>query len=197
MKSSLKGLTAIAGVTCAIVGAGPVASAAAAPDTTSAGGGTPVLPWLSCGVNQGLLPGIPNLGPTGPLGPLGSSGPGGNDNNLPCGGSAFDLRSAPADLLAPARLLRSSPAPRRRPARRSSPARHRRPALRSARRRSAPAINGRVGTENRSTAARIRTASPGAGERSLASGNGFVRPAGSRYEGSRSVTAVGIPEVCD
>jgi hypothetical protein len=96
MRSSLRGLT-IAGVACAIVGTAPVAVATAAPT------GTP-LPGQSCSVNQGLLPGVPNLGPTGPLGPLGPSGPSGG-NNLPCGTSAFDL--GPAGPLGPGGALGS------------------------------------------------------------------------------------------
>jgi hypothetical protein len=92
MRPSFKELTAVAGITCAIAGAGPVALAGAATPPTTPASGTPLLPGLSCGVNQGLLPGIPNLGPTGPLGPLGSSGPGGGSgSNLPCGLSAINL----------------------------------------------------------------------------------------------------------
>jgi len=102
MLSSMKRFTAIAGITCAIAGAGPVAIAAAAPaPTPPAGfGALPGLQWpnlpslqgQSCSVNQGLFPGLVNLGPTGPLGPLGPMGPLGNTtNNLPCGASVFNL----------------------------------------------------------------------------------------------------------
>ena len=91
MKSIVRRVTTIAGVTCAIMGSGTVAlTGAAASAATSAPAPTP-LPGQSCSVNQGLLPGIPNLGPTGPLGPLGSHGPSGNNGSLPCGTSAFDL----------------------------------------------------------------------------------------------------------
>ena len=108
MKSSLKDLTAVAGVACAIVGAGPIALAAAAPGTTSPGGATP-LPGQSCDVNQGLPPASQNLGPTGPLGPLGPSGPGGSNTNLPCGGSALNL--GPSGPLGPGGALGSTPTP--------------------------------------------------------------------------------------
>jgi hypothetical protein len=112
MRSSLKHLTAVAGITCALAGAGPVAVAAA--DTTgptNTTSGTPLLPGGSCSVNQGLMPGIPNLGPTGPLGPLGPAGPkgsGSGSGNLPCGGSAFNL--GPSGPLGPGGLLGSTPA---------------------------------------------------------------------------------------
>src|ERR1700731_3202821 len=114
MKTSLKILSAIAGVTCAIVGAGPVALAAAAPGGTSSAGGTP-LPGQSCGVNQGLPDGSPNLGPTGPLGPLGPAGPGGNNNSLPCGGSELNLGPSgprgPGGALPPALPAPQRPGP--------------------------------------------------------------------------------------
>lgn len=107
MRSSLKRLGVFAASTCAIVGSGPVAFAGAAtPVPTSAASGTPLFPGLSCSVNQGLLPGIPNLGPTGPLGPLGPSGPlGGTNNNLPCGASVFNL--GPTGPLGPGGALGS------------------------------------------------------------------------------------------
>ena len=88
MNSIARRITTITGVTCAMMGSGAVALAAAAPMSTAS---SPALPGLSCDVNQGLLPGTPNLGPTGPLGPLGSHGPSGNNNSLPCGMSAFNL----------------------------------------------------------------------------------------------------------
>jgi hypothetical protein len=111
MRSSLKHLTAVAGITCAIAGAGPVALAGAATTgPTNTTSGTPLMPGLSCGVNQGLVPGIPNLGPTGPLGPLGPAGPnsGGGNGNLPCGGAAFNL--GPSGPLGPGGALGSTPA---------------------------------------------------------------------------------------
>ena len=90
MTSSLKRLSGVAGITCALVGSGPVALAAAASPPASSG--TPLFPGLSCSVNQGLPPGFLNLGPTGPLGPLGPNGPlGGGNSNLPCGLAAFNL----------------------------------------------------------------------------------------------------------
>jgi hypothetical protein len=104
MLSSMKRFTAAAGITCAIVGAGPVAIAAAAPASApvpvNGFGAIPSLqlpnlpgfPGQSCSVNQGLFPGFINLGPTGPLGPLGPKGPLGNtNNNLPCGADVFNL----------------------------------------------------------------------------------------------------------
>lgn len=126
MKSSLKGLTAIAGVTYAIIGAGPVALAAAAPGGTSSAGGSP-LPGQSCDVNQGLPAGSPNLGPTGPLGPLGPAGPGGNNNSLPCGGSALNL--GPSGPLGPGGALGSGQqsAPQPTPGPQSHRAPHSRP----------------------------------------------------------------------
>jgi hypothetical protein len=110
MRSSLKHLTAVAGITCAIAGAGPVALAGAATTgPTNTTSGTPLFPGGSCGVNQGLMPGIPNLGPTGPLGPLGPAGPnGGGNGNLPCGGAAFNL--GPSGPLGPGGALGSTPA---------------------------------------------------------------------------------------
>lgn len=118
MKPSLKYLTAVAGITC-VTAAAPAAQAGAA--TPSTAGGTPLLPGLSCSVNQGLLPGIPNLGPTGPLGPLGSSGPlGGNGNNLPCGLAAINL--GPSGPLGPGGALGSQqPAPQPAPQSASNP----------------------------------------------------------------------------
>ena len=114
MLSSLKRLTAIAGVWSAVVGVGPVAlSSAATPSPT----GTSGLPSLtlpawpgssgsSCSATQGLFPGIINLGPTGPLGPLGPNGPLGNTNtNLPCGSAVFNL--GPSGPLGPGGLLGS------------------------------------------------------------------------------------------
>src|ERR1700751_5340405 len=91
VRPSVKNLSAMAGIACAIAAAGPVSAANAA--TPATGSGTPLpLPGLSCSTNQGLLPGIPNLGPTGPLGPLGADGPaGGNGSNLPCGLDAFNF----------------------------------------------------------------------------------------------------------
>jgi hypothetical protein len=101
MLSSMKRFTAVAGITCALVGTGPVAIAAAAtPSAPNAIGALPALqlPFpsplqqQSCNVNQGLFPGFLNLGPTGPLGPLGPHGPLGNtNNNLPCGAAVFNL----------------------------------------------------------------------------------------------------------
>jgi hypothetical protein len=107
MLSPLKRLAAIAGITCAACGVGPVALAGAATPPSSAlgalsppalsipspfSGAQPLFPGLSCSVNQGLFPGIPNLLPTGPLGPLGPHGPLGNTNkNLPCGADVFNL----------------------------------------------------------------------------------------------------------
>jgi hypothetical protein len=103
MRPVLRDLTAVAAITCALGAAGPVAQAvAAAPPST----GTPLLPGLSCSTNQGLPPGIPNLGPTGPLGPLGPSGPnGGNNSNLPCGLAAFNF--GPGGPLGPGGALAS------------------------------------------------------------------------------------------
>src|SRR5258707_14796757 len=116
MRSPPIRLAALAGITCAMLGASPVALA----DNTTP---TP-LPGQSCSENQGLLPGIPNLGPTGPLGPLGSKGPLGGDNSkLPCGAAAFDL--GPGGPLVPGGALGSisSPAPRIKPAPPVTPAR--------------------------------------------------------------------------
>jgi hypothetical protein len=100
-------LAAITGVTCAIAATGTVASAWAA--TPGAPTGTPLFPGLSCSVNQGMIPGIPNLGPTGPMGPLGPSGPLGNTNsNLPCGLSALNF--GPSGPLGPGGALGTPPA---------------------------------------------------------------------------------------
>jgi hypothetical protein len=117
MLSSLKRLTAIAGVSCAIVGVGPVALASAATPSPTFTSGLPSLTlpgWpgssgssgSSCSTNQGLFPGFINLGPTGPLGPLGPNGPLGNGNkNLPCGSAVFNL--GPSGPLGPGGLLGS------------------------------------------------------------------------------------------
>jgi hypothetical protein len=119
MLSSMKRLTAIAGITCAIVGAGPVALAAAAtPPAPNAIGALPSMQLplpsplqpQSCSVNQGLFPGFLNLGPTGPLGPLGPRGPLGNTNsNLPCGAAVFNL--GPTGPLGPSGPLGQGGAP--------------------------------------------------------------------------------------
>jgi hypothetical protein len=115
MLVSLKRLTAIAGLTCAIAGVAPVALAGAATPTPAGALGAsaslqlptslfPMSGGLSCSVNQGLFPGFINLGPTGPLGPLGSHGPLGNtNNNLPCGAAAFNL--GPSGPLGPGGAL--------------------------------------------------------------------------------------------
>jgi hypothetical protein len=112
MLSSLKRLTAIAGVSCAVIGVGPVALASAATPSPTVATGLPSLTlpgWpgtsgSSCNVNQGLFPGFINLGPTGPLGPLGPNGPLGNgNNNLPCGSGVFNL--GPSGPLGPGGLL--------------------------------------------------------------------------------------------
>jgi hypothetical protein len=124
MLSSLKRFAAVAGITCAACGAGPVALAGAATTPSSPLSALSALsplplstqspfpgiqspfPGLSCSVNQGLFPGIPNLGPTGPLGPLGSHGPLGNTNkNLPCGADVFNL--GPSGPLGPGGALGS------------------------------------------------------------------------------------------
>ena len=108
MKPSLRRLGTVAGITCAIAGIGPVASSIAA--TPGAPSPTPsTFPGLSCSVNQGLLPGIPNVGPTGPLGPLGSSGPTGSSSNLPCGTSVLNL--GPTGPLGPGGALGPGSAP--------------------------------------------------------------------------------------
>ncbi|HWE12588.1 MAG TPA: hypothetical protein VG365_03700 [Solirubrobacteraceae bacterium] len=102
MLASLKRFTAVAGVTCAAAGVGPVALAAADTPAPTPLGALPSLPGvpssltnpfgLSCSVNQGLPPWFINLGPTGPLGPLGPHGPLGNtNNNLPCGADVFNF----------------------------------------------------------------------------------------------------------
>jgi hypothetical protein len=130
MRPSRRVLTAVAVITSAASAAGPAVSAAA-PAAANATGGTPLpFPGLSCGVNQGLPPGIPNAGPTGPLGPLGSSGPlGGGSGNLPCGASALNL--GPTGPLGPGGALGSgqppSPAPHSAPAHRGSRVKHRHP----------------------------------------------------------------------
>ena len=109
MLSSLKRLTAIAGVCSAVVGVGPVALASAATPSPTGTSGLPSLsppawPGSPCGANQGLFPGFINLGPTGPLGPLGPNGPLGNtNNNLPCGPAVFNL--GPSGPLGPGGLL--------------------------------------------------------------------------------------------
>jgi hypothetical protein len=107
---------ALTGITCAVVGSGLVAAPAVASATTApptiAGIESPAplpFPGTSCSVNQGLLPGIPNLGPTGPLGPLGSDGPLGSAGNLPCGLSVLNL--GPTGPLGPGGQLDSAPAP--------------------------------------------------------------------------------------
>jgi hypothetical protein len=114
MLFSLRRFTAIAGVTCAIAGVGPVAMASAATPASATTGALPSFalptlpswPGLSCSVNQGLFPGFINLGPTGPLGPLGPHGPLGNTNsNLPCGIAAFNL--GPSGPLGPGGALGS------------------------------------------------------------------------------------------
>ena len=121
MTASLKRLTTLAGITCAIVGTGPVALAAPAAGTA---GQTP-LPGQSCSVNQGLPAGVDNLGPTGPMGPLGSKGPlGGNNTNLPGGPAACDL--GPAGPLGPGGAL-GSPSPAAQNSPQNSPARQTRP----------------------------------------------------------------------
>ena len=74
----------VAGISSVILGAAVLAAQPAAAFAATAPTPTP-LPGLSCSVNQGLLPGIPNLGPTGPDGPLGPQGPLGGSGNLPCG----------------------------------------------------------------------------------------------------------------
>jgi hypothetical protein len=122
---SLRRMTALAGIGAALAAAGPVASATAAtlpvpsnPVPVLSTNQLPVLnnllPWSwpgtgqqpagSCGANQGLPPGIVNLGPTGPLGPLGPHGPLGA-GHLPCGSSMFDL--GPSGPLGPGGALGS------------------------------------------------------------------------------------------
>jgi hypothetical protein len=114
MLFSLKRFTAIAGITCAIAGVGPVAMASAAAPPSVTPVALPALPalplpfpgttGLSCSVNQGFFPGFLNLGPTGPLGPLGPHGPLGNtNNNLPCGAAVFNL--GPSGPLGPGGAL--------------------------------------------------------------------------------------------
>jgi hypothetical protein len=138
MLSSLKRYAAVAGISCAACGVGPVGIASAATSSSAPRVPVPVplsiqslvpgiqspfpalgtqspfpsprtqspLPGLSCSVNQGLLPGIPNLGPTGPLGPLGPHGPLGNtDKNLPCGADVFNF--GPSGPLGPGGALGS------------------------------------------------------------------------------------------
>ena len=94
-------LTASGGIAAAVAATGPVASAVAAtPATTSIPQPSYILPLAlpifpggpvqqpgTCGANQGLPPGIVNLGPTGPLGSHGPLGSG----HLPCGVSIWDL----------------------------------------------------------------------------------------------------------
>lgn len=132
MTSSLKGLTIIAGIACAILGAGPVDLAAAAPSPSN---GSPASPGSSCGENPGQAPS--NLGPTGPLGPLGPYGPGGGGNKLPCGSAATDVGPAGplgpggalgSGALAPQRGPTGSPGQQPHPAQRPSPARTTAPA---------------------------------------------------------------------
>lgn len=120
MFSPVRRFTILAGIACAIAGIGPIAAASA--DTPAVNPASllpglsfpslpnlPTLPGLSCSVNQGLFPGIINLGPTGPLGPLGPHGPLGNsNNNLPCGAAAFNF--GPTGPLGPGGPLGSGPA---------------------------------------------------------------------------------------
>jgi hypothetical protein len=98
-------------ITCAVLGSGLVAAPAAA--TIGAAAPLP-FPGISCNVNQGFLPGIPNFGPTGPLGPLGSEGPLGGAGNLPCGLSVLNL--GPTGPLGPGGQLGPSSAPAPQPA---------------------------------------------------------------------------------
>ena len=85
MKSPSRRFPVFAGVIAALSLSVAVSSAnAATQGGTSTGNQTPLFPGLSCSVNRGLLPGIPNLGPTGPLGPLGPAGPAGGSR--PSGG---------------------------------------------------------------------------------------------------------------
>jgi hypothetical protein len=99
---ALRRLSAVAGIAAAFAAAGPVASAFAATPGAEPAAALPVQivnlpspfplfgqPGGTC-QNQGLFPGIVNLGPTGPLGPLGPDGPLGG-GQLPCGLSVFDL----------------------------------------------------------------------------------------------------------
>jgi hypothetical protein len=114
MKSTLRRVIAATGVAASLAVAGPVASAAAATPAALPSNPIPAftIPSLfgpgpsqapgTCGPNQGLFPGIPNLGPTGPLGPLGAHGPLGA-GHLPCGLSAFNL--GPSGPLGPNGLL--------------------------------------------------------------------------------------------
>ena len=84
MKSPSRRFPVFTGVIAAISLSVAASSANAATlNGTSPGNQTPLLPGLSCSVNQGLLPGIPNLGPTGPLGPLGPAGPAGGRTPTP------------------------------------------------------------------------------------------------------------------
>src|ERR1700761_2429357 len=80
----------LAGITSMVLGAAAFAAQPAAAFAATTPAPSP-LPGLSCSVNQGLLPGIPNLGPTGPDGPLGPQGPLGGSGNLPCGLSVLNL----------------------------------------------------------------------------------------------------------
>jgi hypothetical protein len=117
---ALRRLTAVAAIAAAFAAAVPAASAFAATPGLEPGAlpvqtvnlPTPFPPFGQqpggpC-VNQGLFPGIPNLGPTGPLGPLGPHGPLGA-GHLPCGLSVFDLGPGgplgPSGPLGPGGLL--------------------------------------------------------------------------------------------
>src|ERR1700749_2514573 len=109
----------LSGVTCAVLGFGLLSTAPAMASTNTAMPSP--LPGLSCSTNQGLLPGIPNLGPTGPLGPLGADGPaGGNGSNLPCGLDAFNF--GPTGPLGPGGALGSAPVAAPAPTPASAPA---------------------------------------------------------------------------
>jgi hypothetical protein len=123
MIRTVKRLTAMAGIAAAVVAAGPVSSAFAATSpitplpqpsftfptiTNPFLPGQPQQPSGTCPANQGLFPGIPNLGPTGPMGPLGAYGPLGS-GHLPCGASIWDLGPGgplgPGGALGPGGLL--------------------------------------------------------------------------------------------
>lgn len=118
---ALRRLTAVAGIAATLVATAPAASAfAATPGFVPAGAlpvqtvslptPFPLFPQPTSGTcqNQGLMPGIVNLGPTGPLGPLGPNGPLGA-GHLPCGASIFDLGPngplGPGGALGPGGLL--------------------------------------------------------------------------------------------
>ena len=89
MSLSIKRVTVIAGIACALGAAAPLANAAAsAPVPLSLLTGQ-APPANTCGSNQGQTSGTPNLGPLGPSGPLGPNGPFGPGN--PCGSSGTDL----------------------------------------------------------------------------------------------------------